>query len=161
LGLEFGARMLGQDVQRAPDLPDFAGVDFMGGSVEFRYVAMRRSADLPIQLTLTVEPEYGVIGDAGRQTADLSTTFRGIADVVSGDRRLYGAVNFAYAPERSRPAGLPLQDTSILSASAALSYRLTPPLMFGAEADYDRAYDGLVPRGFQGQAVYFGPTFHF
>ena len=53
------------------------------------------------------------------------------------------------------------EDTAVLSASAALSYRLTPPLMFGAEADYDRAYGGLVPRGFQGQAVYLGPTFHY
>jgi hypothetical protein len=33
--------------------------------------------------------------------------------------------------------------------------------MFGAEADYDRAYGGLVPRGFRGQAAYFGPTFHY
>ena len=49
----------------------------------------------------------------------------------------------------------------MLSASAALSYRLTPPLMFGAEADYDRAYGGLVPRGFEGQAFYLGPTFHY
>ena len=48
-----------------------------------------------------------------------------------------------------------------MSASAALSYRLTPPLMFGAEADYDRAYGGLIPRGFDGQAFYFGPTFHY
>ena len=33
--------------------------------------------------------------------------------------------------------------------------------MFGAEADYDRAYGGLVPRGFEGQAFYLGPTFHY
>jgi hypothetical protein len=33
--------------------------------------------------------------------------------------------------------------------------------MFGAEADYDRAYGGLVPRGFRGKAAYFGPMFHY
>ena len=49
----------------------------------------------------------------------------------------------------------------MLSASAALSYRPTPALMFGAEADFDRAYGGLVPRGFEGQAFYLGPTFHY
>src|SRR5271166_6846748 len=38
LGLEFGAHVLGQDVKGVPDLPDFAGVDFMGLSVEARYV---------------------------------------------------------------------------------------------------------------------------
>jgi hypothetical protein len=77
------------------------------------------------------------------------------------DQRLYGAINLVYAPQTSRLAGLALQDTAILSASAALSYRPTPALMFGAEADYDRAYGGLVPRGFEGQAFYFGPTFHY
>ena len=46
-------------------------------------------------------------------------------------------------------------------SSTRNNYRLTPPLMFGAEADYDRAYSGLVPGGFDGQAVYLGPTFHY
>jgi hypothetical protein len=161
LGLELGAHVLGQDIRRVPDLPDFVGVNFMGVSAEFRYMVMRRTADVPIQVTLTVEPEYNSIAEAGRQANDFTATFRAIADVISGDRRLYGAVNLVYAPDASRLAGLALQDTAILAASAALSYRLTPPLMFGAEADYDRAYGGLVPRGFEGQAVYFGPTFHY
>jgi hypothetical protein len=161
LGLELGAHLVGQDIQRVSDLPDFVGVNFMGVSAEFRYVVMHRTADLPIQVTLTAQPEYNSIADAGQRTADFNTTFRAIADAISSDRRVYGAVNLVYAPDRSRLAGLALQDTAILSASAALSYRLTPPLMFGAEADYDRAYGGLAPRGFRGQAAYFGPTFHY
>ena len=161
LGVEFGAHVLGQDVHGVPGLPDFAGVNFMGASVELRYVVMHRTADLPIQLTMTVEPEYNSIAEAGRQANDFSTTFLAVADMISSDRRLYGAVNLGYAPDGARLPGQPWQDTAILSASTALSYRLTPPLMFGAEADYDRAYSGLAPRGFDGQAVYLGPTFHY
>lgn len=161
LGMEFGAHALGQDVQRVPGLPDFAGVNFMGASVEFRYVVIHRTAEAPIQVTLTAEPEWNAIAEAGQSAADFSTTFRAVADVISSDRRLYGAVNLAYAPDGARLPGQPLQDTSILSASAALSWRFTPPLMFGAEAGYDRAYGGLVPREFDGQAVYLGPTFHY
>ena len=161
LGLEFGAHVLGQDIQRVPGLPDFTGVSFMGASVEFRYVVLHRTAEAPIQVTLTMEPEYNFIADAGQRTADFSTSFLAVADAISSDRRLYGAVNLGYAPDGSRLPGRLWLDTNILSASAALSYRLTPPLMFGAEADYDRAYGGLVPRGFQGQAAYFGPTFHY
>ena len=161
LGLELGAHVLGQDIRRVSGLPDFVGVNFSGVSAEFRYVVLHRTKDVPIQVTLTVEPEYSVIADAGQQANDLTATFRAIADVISSDRRLYGAVNLVYARDASRLAGLALQDTAILAASAALSYRLTPPLMFGAEADYDRAYGGLVPRGFEGQAVYLGPTFHY
>jgi hypothetical protein len=122
---------------------------------------MRRTADVPIQLTLTAQPEYNSIADAGRETVDFSTTFRAIADAISSDRRLYGAINLVYAPDGLRLPGELRQDTAILAASAALSYRLTPPLMFGAEADYDRAYSGLVPSGFRGQAAYLGPTFHY
>ena len=161
LGVEFGAHVLGQDIRGVPGLPDFAGVNFMGASVELRYVVMHRTADLPIQVTMTVEPEYNSIAEAGQQANDFSTTFLAIADIISSDQRLYGAVNLVYAPDGSRLPGQPWQDTALLSASAALSYRLTPPLMFGAEADYDRAYGGLAPRGFDGQAFYLGPTFHY
>jgi hypothetical protein len=160
-GLELGAHVLGQDIRRAPDLPDFVGVNFMGVSAEFRYVVMHRTADVPIQVTLTAQPEYNSIAEAGRQANDVTATFRAVADIISSDRRLYGAVNLVYAPDASRLPGLLWGDTAVLSASAALSYRLTPPLMFGAEADYDRAYGGLVPRGFEGQAFYLGPTFHY
>jgi hypothetical protein len=160
-GLELGAHVLGQDIRGAPDLPDFVGVNFMGVSAEFRYMVMHRTADVPIQVTLTVQPEYNSITEAGRQANDVTATFRAIADVISSDRRLYGAVNLTYAPDASRLPGQLWNDVAVLSASAALSYRLTPPLMFGAEADYDRAYGGLVPRGFEGEAFYLGPTFHY
>jgi Putative MetA-pathway of phenol degradation len=160
-GLELGAHVLGQDIRHASDLPDFVGLNFMGVSAEFRYVVMHRTAGVPIQVTMTVQPEYNSIAEAGRQANDVTTTFRAIADVISSDRRLYGAVNLVYAPDASRLPKQLWDDTAVLSASAALSYRLTPPLMFGAEADYDRAYGGLVPHGFEGQAFYLGPTFHY
>ena len=160
-GLELGAHVLGQDIRRVSELPDFVGVNFMGVSAEFRYVVWHRTKDVPIQVTMTVQPEYNSIAEAGRQANDVTASFRAVADIISGDRRLYGAVNLVYAPDGSRFPGQLWQDTAVLSASAALSYRLTPPLMFGAEADYDRAYGGLVPRGFEGQAFYFGPTFHY
>ncbi len=160
-GLELGAHVLGQDIRRAPDLPDFTGFNFMGVSAEFRYVVWHRTKDVPIQVTVTAQPEYNSIAEAGRQANDFTTTFLAIADMISSDRRLYGAVNLVFAPDGSRFPGQPWQDTALLSASAALSYRPTPALMFGAEADYDRAYGGLVPRGFEGQAFYLGPTFHY
>jgi hypothetical protein len=161
LGLELGAHVLGQDIHGAPDLPDFAGVNFSGASAELRYLVWRRTKDVPIQVTVTAEPEYSVIADAGRQANDFNTSFRAIADVISMDQRLYGAINLVYQPDGSRFPGQPWQNTALLSASAALSYRRTPAVMFGGEADYDRAYGGLVPRGFEGQAFYLGPTFHY
>ena len=57
LSVELGAHMLGQNVHGLPDLPDFVGVNFMGASVEFRYVAIHRTANAPMQVTLTAQPE--------------------------------------------------------------------------------------------------------
>ena len=144
--------MLGQDIRRGADLPDFVGVNFSGVSAELRYVVRHRTKDVPVQVTLTAQPEYSVIGDAGQQANDFDVSFRAIADVISSDQRLYGAINLVYAPDGSRLRGQLWQDSALLSASGALSYRPTPALMFGAEADYDRAYGGLVPREFEGQA---------
>ncbi len=160
-GLEFGAHVLGQDVQRVAGLPDFVGVDFMGLSVEFRYVIIHRSETWPIQVTMTAEPEWDSIAGAGQRDSDFNLAFRAVADIISPDRRLYGAVNLDYAPDAARLPGQLWQDSAILAASGAISYRLTPPLMFGAEADYDRAYDGIAPRGLRGEAFYLGPTFHY
>src|SRR6202046_2349429 len=42
-GLELGAHVLGQDIRRAPDLPDFTGVNFSGASAELRYVVLHRT----------------------------------------------------------------------------------------------------------------------
>ena len=161
LGLELGAHFLGQDVRDVAELPDFTGVNFMGLSAELRYAVVHRSAAWPIQVTLTVEPEWDAVGDGGQRIVDFNTAFRAVADWVGADRRLYGAVNLVYTPDGSRLPGQSWENSSTLGASAALSYRLTPPLMLGAEADYDRAYDGLVPQSFRGHAVYLGPTFHY
>ena len=161
LGLEFGAHVLGQNVKGVPDLPDFTGVDFMGLSVEARYVVKHRSAASPVQVTLTVEPEWDAISDAGQRVVRFDATFRAIGDWESADRRVYGAVNLVYAPDGSRLPGQVWEKTSTFGASAALSYRVTPRLMFGAEADYDRAYNGVAPQGYRGQALYLGPTFHY
>jgi hypothetical protein len=161
LGLEFSAHVLGQNVKGVADLPDFTGVDFMGLSVEARYVVKHRSAASPIQVTLTVEPEWAAIGDAGQRGVDFNAAFRAIADWQSAGRQLYGAVNLVYTPDSSRQEGRVWEKTSTFAVSAALSYRVTPPLMFGAEADYDRAYNGVTPNGYRGQALYVGPTFHY
>ena len=125
-------------------------------------LCLHRTADVPIQVTLTVAARVqrssptpgGRPTISARRSAPSRTSSPAIsafmAQSISSTR-----------PTASRLPGQLRQDTALLSASAALSYRLTPPLMFGAEADYDRAYGGLVPRGFEGQAFYLGPTFHY
>src|ERR1700748_3297122 len=49
LGLEVGGHVLGQDIWRAADLPDFVGVNFSGVSAELRYAVWHRTKNVPIQ----------------------------------------------------------------------------------------------------------------
>ncbi len=142
-------------------LPDFRGVSFKGLSAELRYVLLHRSAGQPIQITATVEPEWSTATDSGQRSAGFAATFRAIADVASADRRLYGAVNLVFAPEGGRILGQAWRNSAAVSAAAALSYRLTEPLMLGLEADYARAYGNVGLQIFDGQALYLGPTFHY
>jgi hypothetical protein len=74
LGLELGADVLDQDIRRVPALPNFVGFNFKGVSAEFRYMMVQRTADIPIQVTLTVQPEWNSIADAGQRTVDFSAT---------------------------------------------------------------------------------------
>jgi hypothetical protein len=161
LGYELGAHFLGQDVAGVDGLANFSGVDFSGLSAELRYVAIHRREDSPFQLTLTAQPEWTSVADGGRRVVEVDTAFRIVADTQLIENRLYGAVNLLYTPDQTRAAGQPAQSTSTLGASTALSYRVTPALMFGAEADYFRAYNGLAVQTLQGQASYLGPTLHF
>jgi hypothetical protein len=39
---------------------------FIGLSAEFRYALIHRSAEFPIQVTLTAQPEWDAVGDAGQ-----------------------------------------------------------------------------------------------
>jgi hypothetical protein len=47
---------------------------------------------------------------------------------------------------------------SSIGVAAAASWQLRPGLLFGVEARYFRAYEGLALNTFAGEAVFLGPT---
>jgi hypothetical protein len=85
------------------------------------------------------------------------------ADLELIKNRLYLGSNLLYEPEATRdPDGIGSgwEQESTGGVSAALSYRITPPIFIGVEAWYLRHYDGAWFNTFTGDAVYVGPTLY-
>ena len=113
------------------------------------------------QATAAVTPQWARIFEGGARGHDFELPFLLILEAQPLARRLYAAVNLSYAPEWSRAGGEPWARASALNASAALSWRLTPDAMLGAEADVLSAFGGLAAQSWRGSALFLGPTFHY
>jgi hypothetical protein len=161
LGLEFGAHAFGQSIRGVPGVSNYSGVDFSGLSNEWRFLLTPRSGPWSVQTTFTVEPEWARIFEGGGTGQDFGLPFLFILDAQPIARRLYADLNLLYAPEISRGAGEPWARASALSASGALSWRITPAAMIGGEADFLNEFDGLAAQGWRGSAAFLGPTFHY
>jgi hypothetical protein len=161
LGIEFGAHGLGQSIHGVPDVENTASVGFSGVSNEWRYVLTPRAGAWSVQTTATVTPQWTRLFEGGVRGQDFALPFLFVLDAQPIARRLYAALNLAYAPEVQRPDRAPWTRMSSLSANAALSWRLTPAAMIGGEADLFNTFDGLAGQSWRGSALFAGPTFHY
>jgi hypothetical protein len=161
LGVEFGAHAYGQWIRNAPDENNYSGIDFAGLSNEWRYVIAPRSGPWGLQATFTVTPQWARLFEGGSRGQDLTLPFLLILEAQPIARRLYAALNLSYAPEAFRFEGGPWLHASALNASGALSWRLTPDAMIGAEADALNQFDSLAASAWRGSALFLGPTFHY
>ncbi|MDE3175521.1 MAG: hypothetical protein KGM15_05350 [Pseudomonadota bacterium] len=159
-GYEISAHGFAHDIHGVTDAPNATGAHFSGLSTELRYLVLGRGPGSPIGFTLTASPEWARIDDFGQHVTDLSTTFKAVADAELIANRLYAAANLIYAPDVARSPGAAWQRSSSLGLSAALAYRVTPKVTLGGEAEVIGAYDGLLARSWQGDAVFVGPTLH-
>jgi hypothetical protein len=161
LGVEFGAHGLGQSIHGAPDVTEFSGVGLSGLSNEWRYVLIPRFGAWNAQATVTVTPQVSWTFEVGAHGRGYALPLLFILDAQPVERRLYAALNLSYTPEIAALPGEALVRQSTLAANAALSWRLTPDVMFGAETDALTVFDGLAAQSGRGSAFFAGPTFHY
>ena len=161
LGLEFGAHVYGQSIRDVPGIANYSGADFAGLSNEWRYLLWPRSGPWGLQATITATPQWAQMFEGGARGQDYQLPLLFILEAQPIARRLYAALNLTYAPEYQRLNGAAWTQLTTLTASAGLSYRLTPAAMIGGEADALNVYDGLAAGSWQGSALFLGPTFHY
>jgi hypothetical protein len=111
---------------------------------------------------VSFEPNYRAFDETGgARVLNYEFETKIMADVELVPNRVYAAMNFIYEPEITRIASGSWERESILGTTGAVSFRLLPDLLLGAEVDYSRHYDGLYFNAFTGDAIFVGPTLYY
>jgi hypothetical protein len=159
--IEFGALGSTHNIGGVTGLDDRNQVALAGGFAEFRYLAIERTSNDPLSVTLAVEPTVRRIDETsgeGVRNFEFETTIN--ADLELMKNRLFAGFNLLYEPEVTRTAiGETLREATF-GGSAALSLRILPNVVIGAEAWYLRHYDDIGLSTFTGDAVMLGPTLY-
>jgi hypothetical protein len=159
--IEFGALGSTHNVGRVTDLDDRNQVALAGGFAELRYLAIERTSNNPLSVTLAVEPTVRRIDETGGERVrnfEFETTIN--ADIELMRNRLYAGFNLLYEPEVTQTALGETQREAKFGGSAALSFRLASNVVLGGEVWYLRHYDAANLTAFTGDAVLLGPTLY-
>jgi hypothetical protein len=159
--IEFGALGSTHNIVGVTDLEDRRQVAFSGGFAELRYLALERTSNNPLSVTLAVEPTVRMIDEtsgARVHNYEFETTVN--ADIELLKNRLFAGFNLLYEPEVTlTAAGEALREANF-GSSAALSLRIASNVVIGGEVWYLRHYDALNLTSFAGDAVMLGPTLY-
>lgn len=133
---------------------------FNGIGGELRWNLLKRGIQGPVGVTLHLEPVI--------QRYDELTGLRGrkygsenklIFDTELAKDRWFAAFNVLYEVERVLEQGeTEWERSSKFGFAFATSVRVADKFYLGLNAQYLRAYEGLMLGAFTGEAVYFGPT---
>jgi len=132
----------------------------IGGELRWRVIERRPGS---FGLTLRLEPSRQRVEEStGLRTTLFGSENKLILDTELVKDRVFGAVNLLYELERARAIGSPdWEHESTIGVAVAAAVRVRPKMFAGAELRYLRAYEGLLPNIFQGDAWYLGPTLHW
>jgi hypothetical protein len=159
--IEFGALGSTHNIGGVADLDSRNAAAFAGGFAEFRYLALERTSNNPFSVTLAFEPNVRLIDEtSGEHVHNYEFETAVNADVELLRNRLYAGFDFLYEPEVTWTATGDTIREATLGGSAALSLRITPDVLVGAEVWYLRHYDSPTFSAFTGDAIMLGPTLY-
>jgi hypothetical protein len=159
--LEFGPLAAGHAIRGVTDLDDRNTFQPSGFFGEIRYLVLDRPAS-PVAITVSFEPNYRAFDEtSGAPVTNYEFETRIIADVELVKNRVYAAMNLIYEPEVTRVPDGSWERESTFGLTGAVSFRVLPELLVGAEVDYYRHYDGFVFNTFTGDAIFVGPTLYY
>src|SRR5436309_4492918 len=98
--IEFGALGSTHDIRNVADLDDRRQVAFSGGFGEFRYLALERTSNNPLSVTLAFEPTVRLVDETSGDRVhnyEFETTLN--ADLELVRNRLFAGFNLLYEPE--------------------------------------------------------------
>jgi len=159
--LEFGPLAAGHFIRDVTDLDNRNAFRLSGFFGEIRYLLLDRPAS-PVAITVSFEPNYRAFDETGgAPVTNYEFETKIMADVELVKNRVYAAMNLIYEPEITRVADGSWEKESKFGLTGAVSFRLLPELLVGAEVDYYRHYEGLYFNTFTGDAIFIGPTLYY
>ena len=160
--IEFGALGSTHNISGVTGLDDRSQAALAGAFAEFRYLAIERTSNNPLSVTLAVEPTVRRIDETSGERVrnfEFETTVN--ADLELMRNRLYAGFNLLYEPEVTQTViGGDTQREAAFGGSAALSVRVVSNVLIGGEVWYLRHYDAANLTSFTGDAVMLGPTLY-
>jgi hypothetical protein len=159
--IEFGALGSTHNIGGVTGLDDRNQVALGGAFAELRYLAIERTSNNPLSVTLAVEPTVRRTDETSGERVrnfEFETTIN--ADLELVKNRLFAGVNLLYEPEVTQTATGDTQREAKFGGSAALSLRIASNVVFGGEVWYLRHYDAANLTAFTGDAVMLGPTLY-
>jgi hypothetical protein len=159
--IEFGALGSTHDIGGVTGLDDRRQIAASGAFGELRYLAIERTSNNPLSVTLAVEPTVRFIDEtSGARVLNYEFETTVNADLELMKNRLFAGFNLLYEPEVTyNPTG-EVQREATVGGSAALSLRIAPNVLVGGEVWYLRHYDAANLTAFTGDAVMLGPTLY-
>ena len=159
--IEFGALGSTHHIGGVTDLDDRSQIALGGAFAELRYLAIERTSNNPLSVTLAVEPTVRRIDETSGERVrnfEFETTVN--ADLELLKNRLFAGVNLLYEPEVTRTVTGDTQREATFGGSAALSLRVASNVVLGGEVWYLRHYDAANLTAFTGDAVMLGPSLY-
>lgn len=158
-GLRFsaGALLDGYAIQDGPGFPQHTGAGFEGLTTEVRWQPLVRSENLPLDLTLSLSPQWRRIDDlTGAGANAYSAQAAILADAAIVPDTFFLGFNFICEPAVTGTSD-GWQNNSSLEVSFAASYAIAPEVFLGGEV---RHLNGSEQGLFSSHALYFGPSFY-
>jgi hypothetical protein len=159
--IEFGALGSTHSIGGVADLDDRSQIALAGAFAELRYLAIERTSNNPLSVTLAAEPTVRRIDETSGERVrnfEFETTVN--ADLELLKNRLFAGVNLLYEPEVTQTVIGDTQREATFGGSAALSLRVASNVVLGGEVWYLRHYDAADLTVFTGDAVMLGPSLY-
>ena len=159
--IEFGALGSTNNIGAVTDLDGRNQAAFTGGFAEFRYLAIERTSNNPLSVTVAFEPNVRLIDETSGERVhnyEFETTVN--ADIELMRNRLYAGFNLLYEPEVTQTLFGDTVREATFGGSAALSVRVMSNVVLGGEVWYLRHYDAMNLTSFTGDAVMLGPSLY-
>src|SRR2546423_1308507 len=137
--IEFGALGSTHNIGGVTDLDDRRQVALGGAFAELRYLAIERTSNNPLSVTLAVEPTVRRIDETSGERVrnfEFETTVN--ADLELVKNRLFAGINLLYEPEVTQTTMGDTQREATFGGSAALSLRVASNVVVGGQVWYLR-----------------------